>query len=228
MRPGRRVPERAFLQPGGTGDGVSQSGGQAATGVVGAPMQLRGGCPGQPGGAGKPGDGGAGGGAVYLVSTGTLSITGDIDVSGAGGAGVDSLHGGGGGGSGGMIVLHGSSITTSSSSILIANGGGGGGGSAKAGGSMKGVDGHDPVLAVPIAPAPGGTGGIFNAGAGGDGGSGFPAFVSTSPGLTGQAGDAGAGGGGGGGGGGYIRSNQGLGAAAVSPATDIQLALRAR
>ena len=72
---------------GGTGNGTAgagTAGGQAAGAQVGAPARLRGGCSGQPGGGGDASDGGAGGGAVYLVSAGTISIPGQINVSGAG------------------------------------------------------------------------------------------------------------------------------------------------
>jgi hypothetical protein len=211
---------------GGTGDGTMRPGGQAIGASVTASAGIRGGCVGQPGGGGRASDGGAGGGAVYLVSAGTISMSGKIDVSGAGGAGTDAEHGGGGGGAGGMIVLHAASITTTPSTILIANGGGGGGGSSARDLqqlTMRGDDGHEPVLTTPIAPALGGQGGLggenFN---GGDGGDGYPAASNMVPGLKGQAGDIGAGGGGGGGGGGYIRSNQDLGRAVVSPAADIK------
>jgi hypothetical protein len=214
-----------FMLPGGnggTGNGLNQLGGQPAAGLVGAPTRLRGGCTGQPGGGGKTIDGGAGGGAVYLVSAGTISIQGNINVSGASGGGEDAQHGGGGGGSGGMIVLYASSITTTASTILIASGGGGGGGSAQSGPMMKGNNGQEPTPAIPIQPALGGAGGILIGGGGGDGGSGFPAASNSSPSLNGLAGDLGAGGGGGGGGGGYIRSNIALGAAVVSPAVDLK------
>lgn len=210
----------SFMFPGGnggTGDGTSVPGGQAATGFVGGPSKLRGGCAGQPGAGGKADDGGAGGGAVYLVSAGTIAISGTIDVSGAGGAGQDNLHGGGGGGSGGMIVLVAATITPSGAAALIASGGGGGGGSAQSGAMMKGQDGHEPNLGMPLVAAAGGMGGVLNFGEGGDGGAGYPADATTVPLLGGHSGDTGAGGGGGGGGGGYIQANHGLTGAAVSP-----------
>ncbi|HEX3757859.1 MAG TPA: hypothetical protein VHW23_04095 [Kofleriaceae bacterium] len=214
----------SFLFPGGaggTGDGTNRPGGQPAGGTAAAPARLRGGCAGQPGGGGAAADGGAGGGSVYLVSAGTIAISGIIDASGGGGGGEDGLHGGGGGGSGGMIVLFASAITTTEPTLLIADGGGGGGGSALSGAMMKGQDGHEPMVAIPIQPALGGTGGLLVGATGGDGGRGYPALSNTSPGLSGVAGDTGAGGGGGGGGGGYIRSSQALGTAVVSPAADL-------
>jgi hypothetical protein len=211
---------------GGTGDGVNQAGGQAAAGLGDAPSRLRGGCAGQPGGGGSANDGGAGGGAVYLVSAGTISVTGKIDVSGAGGKGRNAEHGGGGGGSGGMIVLHAASIATMQGTLLIADGGGGGGGSSAHDTSQQttnGDDGHEPILQTSIVPALGGAGGIgtmgFNGGAGGNG---YPALSNTMPGLKGEAGDTSSGGGGGGGGGGYIRSNHALGITTVLPAADIK------
>jgi hypothetical protein len=216
----------SFMFPGGNGgpgDGTSQAGGQAPTAFVGGPSTLRGGCAGQPGGGGKPDDAGAGGGAIYLVSTGTIafSAAGIIDASGAGGGGEDNLHGGGGGGAGGMIALYASAITATATAtattVLIATGGGGGGGSAQSGPKMKGKDGQEPDLAMPLVPASGGGGGILIGASGGDGGNGYPALANTIPGLFGISGDSGAGGGGGGGGGGQIRSNQALGAALVSP-----------
>jgi hypothetical protein len=218
-----------FMFPGGgggRGNGVTSGsvpGGQAASGQVGAPTRLHGGCAGQPGGGGSASDGGAGGGAVYLVSAGAISISGKIDVSGAGGKGRDARIGGGGAGSGGVIVLFAPSISTMQSTLLIANGGGGGGGSSALDVSQdtsKGDDGLEPVS--PTAPASGGAGGQRDGFNGGDGGQGYPAASNTNPGLSGNTGDIGAGGGGGGGGGGYIRSNQALGAAAVSPAPDIK------
>lgn len=212
----------SFMFPGGdggTGDGVNHQGGLAPSSDVGAPSRLRGGCPGQPGGGGKPNDGGAGGGAVYLVSAGTIAVSGTIDASGAGGVGGDAQDGGGGGGSGGMIVLYGAQVTTASTTLLIADGGGGGGGGANSGLNPRGSNGQDPMLATPIAAALGGPGGILIGFTGGDGGNGYATGSAATPGLSG---DTGAGGGGGGGGGGYIQSNRDLGAAALSPAASIQ------
>lgn len=221
LLPGSGGAGGGFMFPGGNGGGWdqgSQAGGQAAMGLVGGPSQLRGGCAGQPGGGGLASDGGAGGGAVYLVSAGTISLSGTINASGAGGGGEDYQQGGGGGGSGGMIALYATSITTTATTILIADGGGGGGGGSSEQGSMtKGKDGEEPNLAIPITPALGGAGGFMPGFNGGDGGNGYPAPTTTMPGLGGVDGGESAGGGGGGGGGGQIRSNQDLGAAAVSP-----------
>ena len=197
---------------GGTGNGVFEVGGLVSGSDIGPPARLRGGCAGQPGGRGKPDDAGAGGGAVYLVSGGAISIPGKIDASGAGGGGGDATDGGGGGGAGGMIVLHGASIATTSSTILLADGGGGGGGGSF--GGPKGDDGEDPAVAIPIAPAPGGPGGVVIGATGGNGGGGFSAAIAA---TIGMSGDTGAGGGGGGGGGGYIQTNHDLKTAVTSP-----------
>jgi hypothetical protein len=203
---------------GGTGNGVFEVGGLISGSDIGPPARLRGGCAGQPGGGGKPDDAGAGGGAVYLVSAGAISIPGKIDASGAGGGGGDATTGGAGGGAGGMIVLHGASIATTSSTILLADGGGGGGGGAFAGPVPKGSDGKDPAVAIPIAPAPGGAGGVQTGATGGDGGGGFSAAIAA---TIGMSGDTGAGGGGGGGGGGYIQTNHDLKMAVTSPVATI-------
>jgi hypothetical protein len=63
-----------------------------------------GGCPGGKGGnngGAIGGNGGAGGGAVFLTSAQTMTITGIINVGGAGGIHGNATDGGGGGGSGG-------------------------------------------------------------------------------------------------------------------------------
>ncbi|HEY6180471.1 MAG TPA: hypothetical protein VIX73_38780, partial [Kofleriaceae bacterium] len=115
---------------GGQGNNGNRTNGQAADADVGDPARLRGGCPGQAGGNSRDGDVGAGGGAVYLVSGGTITIMGAIDASGAGGLGATANNGGSGGGSGGLIVLHGAAISTTATSLVFASGGGGSGGGA--------------------------------------------------------------------------------------------------
>ncbi len=216
----------SFMFPGANGsagNGVFHVGGQAASANVGVPSRLQSGCPGQVGGGGqvasgaKPSDGGAGGGAVYLVSAGRISIPGKIDASGAGGGGGDVAIGGGGGGSGGMIVLFGASITTTSASVLVANGGGGGGGGSAV--TTKGMNGQDPDVMTPTVAASGGLGGIELSANGADGGRGYALPIAA---TMGPNADTGAGGGGGGGAGGYIRSNVALGMAVVSPAMDLK------
>jgi hypothetical protein len=212
---------------GGQGNAGNRQNGQAADADVGDPARLRGGCPGQAGGNSKAGDGGNGGGAVYLVSGGTITIMGAIDASGAGGLGAAGQNGGSGGGSGGLIVLHGAAISTMGTTLVFATGGGGGGGGAASGppATAKGNDGQDPSVGLPLAIAAGGTGGQVSSGNGGDGGSGFPATGNT---LDGTGGDTGAGGGGGGGASGFILTGQSLGLATVSPAAHTLSPVRAR
>lgn len=201
---------------GGEGNVGNRQNGQAADADVGDPARLRGGCPGQVGGNGQAGDAGNGGGAVYLVSGGAITIMGSIDASGAGGRGGAAQNGGSGGGSGGMIVLHGASIATLTSSLVFATGGGGGGGGAGGGApeAAKGVDGHDPLVGLPLQIAAGGAGGQMTNASGGDGGDGFPAAGNS---LDGNGGQQDAGGGGGGGASGFILANQSLGLAVVAP-----------
>jgi hypothetical protein len=202
---------------GGDGDNGSLNGQSGLADTV-PPTHLRGGCPGQAGGAAAAADAGTvgrGGGVVYLISGGDIAIVGAINASGAGGRGSDKRAGGSGGGSGGMIVLYGATITVTPASppaaVLMANGGGGGGGST----GGKASDGSDPSLLFSLASAPGAS--VNN---GGDGGKGYP--VATVNELDGTGGPSnGAGGGGGGAGAGYIRSNKPLTGATVSPAADI-------
>lgn len=202
---------------GGLGDGGNRQSGQAADPDVGDPTRLRGGCAGQPGGNAPAGSGGAGGGAVYLVSNGTLTITGTIDASGAGGNGGAMQNGGSGGGSGGLIVLHATAISAMPGSLVFASGGGGGGGGAASGppATSRGVDGQDPTVGLPLATALGGAGGQISDGNGGKGGDGYPAAGNS---LDGTGGDNQAGGGGGGGANGVVLSSQALTGAVVSPA----------
>lgn len=196
---------------GGDGDGGAQNG-QAGAADLAAPGYLRGGCPGQAGGAENPpeaGDGGLGGSSVYLLSGGEISIQGAINASGSGGRGGDKRAGGGGGGSGGMIVLFAATITIPAAPapapVLIANGGGGGGGST---GNRAGT-GSDPSVASATAPTPGS----------GNGGNGYPATANALDGNGGAG--TGDGGGGGGGAAGYIQSNHPLPGATVSPSVVI-------
>jgi len=201
---------------GGLGDNDNRQSGQAADADVGDPSRLRGGCAGQPGGNAPGGAGGAGGGAVYLVSNGTITIIGTIDASGAGGIGGALQNGGSGGGSGGLIVLSATTISAMPGSLIFATGGGGGGGGAASGppATSRGVDGQDPTVGLPLATALGGTGGQVSDGNGGDGGNGFPAAGNS---LDGTGGDDHAGGGGGGGASGFVLSSQALTGAVVQP-----------
>jgi hypothetical protein len=196
---------------GGNGNGGSQNG-QAGPVDPAAPGYLRGGCPGQAGGAQNPpeaGDAGLGGSSVYLLSGGEIMIQGAINASGSGGGGGDKRAGGGGGGSGGVIVLFAATITIPAAPapapVLIANGGGGGGGST----GGKALAGGDPSVTSATAPTPGM----------GNGGNGYPATANALDGTSGAA--TGDGGGGGGGAAGYIQSNKPLPGATVSPSVVI-------
>ncbi len=198
---------------GGDGDNTAVAGG-TATPAVAAPSYLRGGCRGGVGGDGAGGttraNAGDGGGAVYLVAGATITVTGTIDASGAGGRpGGLNLGGGAGGGSGGMIAFYAMAIDTTGASIFANGGGGGGGGNA----GVDGLGGHEP--SSPTATPSGGTG--ASGGNGGDGAFGTTAAQSGTNGSS--AGANTCGGGGGGGGIGVIRvvSGQSL-AGSVSPA----------
>ncbi len=180
--------------PGGNG-GNSITGGADEGGVPGvAPtiMGLRGGCRGQNGDRGMPGQGGNGGGAVYLIAemSITISLGGQINASGEGGhPGVAGGAGGGGGGSGGMIGLD--AMTITNNGVVYANGGGGGEGS---GNGTLGAPGQEATNAN---EAPGSQS-FSNGGVGGSGGSGGTGTGS----ATGSRGeDVNTYGGGGGGGG---------------------------
>jgi hypothetical protein len=175
---------------GGRGSAGSIAGGTA--GLTANPGFLRGGCRGQAGGnaSGSGGRGGNSGGAIYLVSDGTLTISGEIDASGEGGRGGTGKAGGGGGGSGGMIVLHGQTSTMISGSIW-ANGGGGGGGADANDNGLAGAKSNGPTTR-----GAGGNGGDE----GGPGGGGAIEGTPAAPGVQG-----GKGGGGGGGGTGRVK-----------------------
>jgi hypothetical protein len=220
------VPDATIGGSGGAGGSFMTRAGNGGLGDMGvqigvanpadaaAPTHLRGGCPGQVGGAAMASDAGTpgtGGGSVYLVSGGDIALQSAINASGAGGIGGKNRAGGSGGGSGGMIVLYSSTLTVSPTKVLMANGGGGAAGSQ---GTAKGNDGSDPSVTTPLVPTAGGI-----SATGGQGGQGYPA---TGGALDGAAGGSGGGGGGGGGGAaGYIRSNKPLTGATVSPPVDI-------
>lgn len=191
---------------GGTGDTNRTTGGSAAGGTHGATVSvppLRGGCRGQKGGDEQPGGfvGGAGGhagGALYLAARQSVTVSGSIRATGAGGTGGRSEAGGGGGGSGGMIVIESASITNSGQ--ISANGGGGGqgGGRTVMGDNVTGFAGADGALGM--TPAPGGFGANNNDSqfsTGGVGGAGTTA--------AGRGTDSTVGGGGGGGAAGVVR-----------------------
>jgi len=196
----------SFMSIGGDG-GIGNGGsfaGRAANQLGTPPTALRGGCHGQLGGNGD--ETGKGGGAVYLVTGGTLSISGGINASGSSGRGGTTRSGGSGAGSGGMVVLFAASISANTAEV-IANGGGGASGGDN---NTNGNDGSDPSLATPTTPAAGGPAG----GGGGAGGNGRAGVTMATAGSgTGNPND---GGGGGGGGGGYVKSNLVLTGATVS------------
>ena len=202
---------------GGQGDGVANSGGGALAPDA-APAILRGGCTGQKGGDGFAGVGdnggepGAGGGALYLVAGGTITINSGVVVN-ASGAGATALAspdlglyaGGGGGGSGGMIKLSATTFSVSGA-IIMANGGGG---STGADDNTTGVSGNDPSTSAAGNAGQGGT--VGNGG--GNGGDGWGGVTAAQSGGNGSSTE---GGGGGGGGGGYIHSNLPLTGASTS------------
>ena len=194
---------------GGAGGTFGTLGGAGGAGAAGATMAgkpptaasppspvLRGGCRGGAGAAGvSPVPGGSGGGALFLVSRGTITIDGILDVSGGGGEGGNAPRGGGsGGGSGGMIVFHADTLNVNGSARIYANGGGGGGG---AGTNDSGDDGDDPLPPNITSPALGGQSVTAGRSQGGNGAAG------TTGATAGMQGNNG--GGGGGGGAGQIR-----------------------
>jgi hypothetical protein len=195
---------------GGEGAGTLMTAG-APGAAAAAPAYLRGGCTGGAGGAGSPPSaavtGSDGGGAIYLVSGGSIAITGTINASGAGGAaGLSTDGGAGGGGSGGMIAMFATTtLTDSPLARIYANGGGGG-----EGGDLTGV--CDPGNES-TTPGTAAAGGRNSCPMGGDGGNGA---VGTNVGANGSGAR---GGGGGGGGVGVIRilSTHSLPNAQLSP-----------
>lgn len=195
---------------GGDGDAGGRTGGTPGT-AQSAPTVLHGGCNGQRGGTGNTngtaGAPGRGGGVVYLVSAGAITLAGNaiINASGSGAAASTSTRvGGSGGGSGGMIRFHAMSITAPANSKVVTNGGGGSSGGDGSGGGSPGAD---PDPATPTTAAAGGVGNGGNAGGG---------FAGTTQAAAGLDGDSNDGGGGGGGGGGFIQSNVSTGSAVTS------------
>ncbi len=217
---------------GGTGD-TNENGPPAGTATGGGsgpnqpiPSTLRGGCRGAVGGEGGDSDGvnpggpgGLGGGAIALVSGGTITVQGAVYASGAGGGTMLGQfnscapgnggfeQGGGGGGAGGMVVLDGAALAVPGK--IAANGGGGGGGGACHGGS-SGSDGTTNLWNV---QASGGIGDTANGGANGGAGSARGGAISL------DGGNDISGGGGGGGGLGYVWTKGPLtNGAMISPA----------
>jgi hypothetical protein len=185
------------LRTGGGGGGAGTGGLAGGMGAVTREVLfVRGGCDGARGGAPQGGLGGMqgfGGGAVYLLTNDTLSISGVINASGSGGGAPGPRGGGGGGGSGGFIGLDAKTFDISDTARIFASGGSG----ASGGGETD-----DGVLGGSADPAndPGPTGSASGGGTGGSGWSTAPGDKGEEPSITLGAG----GGGGGGGGAGFI------------------------
>jgi len=176
----------SFQGRGGAGGGVA-----GAQGPIGAtpqtPTFIRGGCNGGIGSNNNVAQPSAGGGAVYLIAGGTITIDGRINASGAGGQA--GIGGGNGGGSGGLIGLDGAQVMIGGQ--VFANGGGG------ASGYVLSMSEHGANPTAPDAPALGGT----NPSDGGSGGRG--GYLGDNDGAPG-VGVTGKHGGGGGGGVGWV------------------------
>ena len=172
---------------GGAGDG-GVAGGVATD--AHAVATVRGGCRGADGApyaTATPGAGGYGGGAVYLIAGGTLTISGTINASGSGGGAAQPRAGGGGGGSGGFIGLDAKVFSIQPTARIFASGGSGSSGGGATTSSSPGEE------ATPTADPVGRTG----VDGGGSGGAGHSSF----PGGGGGGADAATTAGGGGGGG---------------------------
>ena len=93
-------------------------------------------------------NGGAGGGVVQLAASGTLTVSGEINVAGANGnQGCGSDGGGGGGGSGGGVLIEGEDVDLTGATIT-ADGGNGGragnnGGAGSTDSASPGVNGRN-------------------------------------------------------------------------------------
>ncbi|HUJ62817.1 MAG TPA: hypothetical protein VLX92_30150 [Kofleriaceae bacterium] len=197
---------------GGKGNNGSGKEGKVA-GILAAPATLRAGCIGQDGGdgnsvAGSKGHAGAGGGGVYVLAGNSITITGTLNASGAGGSGGMTYGGGGGGGTGGVIVMYAPAIDATSGFILANGGGGSSGGDS----SNAGNDGMNPTPTTPLTAAPGGAAVSSNKGGGGDG---FAQGSSAKDGDDSSSGPTG--GGGGGGAAGYILVSTAITGGTISP-----------
>ena len=174
---------------GGEGFGVVPGGMGGLTRLV---TRVRGGCDGARGGnhdtsmGGQPG---AGGGAIYLLTNGVLTVSGLINASGAGGGAPKVRAGGGGGGSGGFIGLDAKTFDIVMARIFASGGSGASGGGQTSDGTPGGIASRDAD--------PGITGGNDSGGPGGNG-------SSLTKGGNGEPAETNAGGGGGGGGAGYV------------------------
>lgn len=186
-----------FGGPGNNGGNTSGGGVGGTAGAVLNIATLGGGCAGGSGAGSTGGSGGHGGGAVALLAGQTITVSGTVNASGAGGNGARAAAastggGGGGGGAGGMVVLDAASVVITGQ--CFTSGGGGGEGSSL----IAGKDGGDPG---PSGPGNGGSGGSPLGGDGGAGGAGTSGARSGDNGnsTVNPITDAGGGGGGGGG-----------------------------
>ena len=191
--------------PGGN-SGTTPGGAGGATSPSSTIEPLVGGCrggtaTGRSGVAVYNASGGGGGGAVQIVSRGTVSVTGSgvIDASAGGGrggyiAGVGTASSGGGGGSGGSILVEAPQVVIDGSSVVLSTKGGAGGGVGQGahgqdggtgpGTASGGVNGSNPAGGrggnESTFPSAGENGGVGVSGAGGGGGVGETLLNTTS------------------------------------------------
>jgi hypothetical protein len=192
----------------GGGDTNSEMEPQAGIPIAALPATLQGGCSGGAGGAadGEPvteflGLGGRGGGAVQLISLGSLTISGRVSSGGAGGRKNVGRNGGGGGGSGGLVVIESPELTITGA---VGAPGGGGGQGGPCGACDDPADTEDGASGLAGANAGGAPGGAAGTGVGRGGAGSNPMAVATSG--ADVSGNEGAyvGAGGGGGGAGFV------------------------
>ena len=148
-----------FHQLGGDGGSSTETGGGGAGGSEIDPLALIA-LVGGP----RAGFGGGGGGGVTLIScTGTVIVSGTLDVGGGGGpAGFQNAlltRAGGGGGAGGQVVMQGMNVEITGK--LYANGGGGGSGRTSTASGADGADGSrsSTTCASGAVKSPAGSGG---------------------------------------------------------------------
>jgi len=114
-----------YLSVGGAGKGTGAGVGGVLYGTASL-LPLVGGSGGGGGGAAVPntgGGGGGGGGAIVIASSGTITLTGQIQAQGGAGGGITGAGvAPGGGGSGGSVRLIATSITGTNGTINIAGG----------------------------------------------------------------------------------------------------------
>jgi hypothetical protein len=117
-----------FLLAGSIGKGTGAGSGGVAYGTASL-LPLGGGSGGGGGGASAPntgGGGGGGGGALLIASSGTITLTGQIQAQGGTGGGIAGAGvAAGGGGSGGAVRLIATSIAGANGTINVAGGSGG-------------------------------------------------------------------------------------------------------